>query len=214
MEATSRRVHIAILKQHSLWDRMAASDRDLVMQPDGHWPEETIHKILTGIEPLRLLRWVLRIDFRLPHVGQQLYGDLSTAHELVSEPDDLLNGTLLVDTDLVRIARDGASLFRSRCLAEAISRGYTAPQDENTTKWAEGVSRDLRGKQSEDLVLGDRLVSESERGQLEWAGLLAFLRCEFLNEVVAILESGNPPAPPLATMFARETELAGRSSSS
>jgi hypothetical protein len=206
MEVTSRRVHINLLRQHSLWDRMAAADRDAVMLPDGHWSAESINQITTGIEPLRLLRWILRVDFRLPHIGQQLYGDLEIAHELVADPGLLFNGTDLSDLELIRTARDDAALFRGRCLAEAISRGYAGVQDEKTSQWAEQVSRNLRGKQSEDLVLGDKLVSESERSQLEWAGLLATVRCGFLEEVISTMESGHVPAPPMSTIFAREED--------
>ncbi len=79
-------------------------------------------------------------------------------------------------------------------------------QDEKTVRWAEEVSRDLRGKQSEDLVLGDQLVSESERGQLEWAGLLATVRCRFLDEVIKTIESGCGPAESISTLFARDAE--------
>jgi hypothetical protein len=206
MEITSRRVHIHVLKQHELWDRMAVADRDAIMLPDGHWTAEMINRITTGIEPLRLLRWVVRLDFRLPHVGQQLYGDLAIAHELVVDPGLLFNGSSLADVDLIHIARDDAALFRARCLAEAISRGYAGVQDEKTAQWAEQVSRNLRGKQSEDLVLGDKLVSESERGQLEWAGLLATMRSGFLDELMRIIESGHVPAAPLSTMYARSLD--------
>jgi hypothetical protein len=206
MEITSRRLHINLLRQYSLWDRMASADRDAMMLADGHWTPANINQITTGIEPLRLLRWILRVDFRLPHVGQQLYGDLAIAHELVVDPGLLFNGTDLAEVEVIRTARNDAALFRGRCLAEAISRGYAGIQDEKTAQWAEDVSRNLRGKQSEDLVLGDKLVSESERGQLEWAGLLATVRCGFLDEVLAALESGTVPAPPMSTIFARDAE--------
>ena len=214
MEITSRRVHINLLRQHSLWDRMAAADRDAIMLADGHWTTEYINQITTGIEPLRLLRWILRVDFRLPHIGQQLYGDLAIAHELVTDPGLLFNGTDLAEVELIRTALNDAALFRGRCLAEAISRGYTGVQDEKTAQWAEDVSRNLRGKQSEDLVLGDKLVSESERSQLEWAGLLATVRCGFLNEVIATIESGRVPDPPMNTIFARDAEAAEESEAS
>lgn len=203
MEITSRRVHINLLKHHALWERMAAADRDAIMLPDGHWTAEMVNRITTGIEPLRLLRWLVRLDFRLPQVGQHLYGDRSIAHELVMDPGLLLNGSALADIDLIRIARDDAALFRARCVAEAVCRGYAGVQDENTMRWAEQVSRNLRGKQSEDLVLGDKLVSESDRSQLEWAGLLATVRSGFLDEVIGILENGRVPAPPVSTIFAR-----------
>jgi hypothetical protein len=206
MEITSRRVHVNLIKQYSLWDRMAAADRDAVMLADGHWTTENINRITTGIEPLRLLRWVLRLDFRLPHVGQQLYGDLAIAHELVIDPGLLFNGTDLADVELIRVALNDAALFRGRCLAEAINRGYAGVQDEKTAQWAEEVSRNLRGKQNEDLVLGDQLVSESERGQLEWAGLLATVRCRFLDEVIKTIESGSVPTEPISTLFARDAE--------
>ncbi|UWZ82607.1 hypothetical protein [Occallatibacter riparius] len=84
------------------------------------------------------------------------------------------------------------------------SAGYAGVQDEKTPQWAEHVSRNLRGKQNEDLVLGDKLVSEAERGQLEWAGLLAIVRCGFLEELISIIESRRVPASPMGTIFARD----------
>jgi hypothetical protein len=202
MEVTSRRVHLNLLKQDALWDRMAQADRAAIMLPDGHWTQESINRITTGIEPLRLLRWIVRLDFRLPVVGQQLYGDLSIAHELVVDPDRILNGSDLADIEVLRDGRDQANLCQVRCVAEAISRGYAEAADEPTAKWANELSERLKGQQDEDLVLGDKLVSESSRDQLTWAAALATIRCGFLNEAIAVMERGHPPAAPMASIFA------------
>ena len=75
-------------------------------------------------------------------------------------PVSFLTGpTSLTSTSSVRGRKD-AALFRGRCLAEAISRGYAGVQNEKASQWAEQVSRNPRGRQSEDPLLG----------QLEWTG--------------------------------------------
>jgi hypothetical protein len=89
-EVNSRRVHLETLKSAGLWDRIAREDREAMMMPDGHWEWARINQVALALEPLRLLRWVLQIDFYLPLVGQQLKGDYAIAYELVPLVDKLL----------------------------------------------------------------------------------------------------------------------------
>jgi hypothetical protein len=77
VEVISRRAHLELLKSHGIWERMAPADRQAIMMPDGHWDWTRINQMAMEIEPLRLLRWVLRIDFQLPQIGQSLKGEIS-----------------------------------------------------------------------------------------------------------------------------------------
>jgi hypothetical protein len=180
---------------------MAPSDRDALLMPDGHWDLERIHRVTTGIEPLRLLRWILRLDFRLPSIGQQLHGDFSIAHEIVNDPDRVFSGHALADVDEIREGCDDANYYRVRCYAESISRGYQAAENERTAEWAKTLSARLKGKQDEDLLLDDELVSEVDRDKLSWATALAVIRAEFLANALKLVENGQPPPPPIASMF-------------
>jgi len=204
VEAISRRAHLNLLHSIGLWERMAAPDRELIMMPDGHWDWAKINQMAMEIEPLRLLRWILRIDFQLPLVGQQLSGDFAVAHELVSDPQRVLEGTELADEDLIRVARDAAQHYFVRCLAETITRGYHTPKDEQAVEWANEISESLSGLQNEDLLLGNKLVSEAAREQLIWATALAQKRSEFLTWVLSLLEAGHAPEAPLPCIYRKQ----------
>jgi len=196
VEVISRRTHLELLKSLGIWERMAPPDREVIMMPDGHWDWTRINQMAMQIEPLRLLRWVLRIDFHLPLIGQLLKGDFAIAHELVVAPQKALQGDELAAGELISVARDAARQYFVRCLAEAISRGYLTPQDEQAVRWAKEISESIGGQQNEDLVLGSKLVSEVTRDQLMWATALAQKRSEFLTWCLSLLEDGHPPKPP------------------
>lgn len=206
VEVTSRRVHMEALRAAGVWERMNAKDREAVMMADGAWDWERINRCAMGIEPLRLLRWILRVDFRLPTVGQQLWGDFGIAHEIVVDPGRLRRGRNLIDLDTVRTSRDDAHTTLLRCIAEAISRGYQVAEDEQTEAWAKRVSEELAGNQNEDFLLGEHLVSEATREQLGWATALANIRTDFLSQVMELLETRRMPDEQIASIFADEDE--------
>ena len=204
VEVTSRRLHMEVLRSSSLWDRVSLKDREVIMMPDGAWDWDKINLFATGIEPLRLLRWILRLEFRLPTIGQHLAGDFSIAHEIVVAPERLRQGSGLVEDGSVRVARDDARNTLLRCIAEAISRGYQTADDEKTAAWAREVSEELSGNQNADFLLGNELVSEASRDRLAWATALANIRADFLSAVLEMLDSGRPPEDPLASIFTEE----------
>jgi hypothetical protein len=206
MEVTSRRMQMEVLRTFNMWDRVSLDDREAIMMPDGAWDWGKINIFATGIEPLRLLRWILRLDFRLPPIGQQLSGDFSIAHEIVVDPHRLRRGSDLIEDGAVRVSRDDAHNTLLRCVAESISRGYQVAEDEKTAAWAKQVSEELSGNQHEDFLLGDELVSEANRERLAWATALSNIRTEFLSRVLELLDTGRSPEGPLETMFAQEDE--------
>lgn len=206
MEVTSRRTQMEVLRAWNLWDRVNPKDREAIMMPNGAWDWGMINRFATGIEPLRVLRWMLRLEFRLPTIGQQLTGDFSIAHEIVVDPERLRRNGDLVETSSIRTARDDAQNTLLRCIAEAISRGYQVPDDENTAAWAKQVSDELSGNQHEDFLLGDELVSEASRERLAWATTLANIRTNFLSDVLDMLDAGSPPEGLVESIFAEEDE--------
>lgn len=206
-EVAVRRKHLELLRSHGIWEKLAAADREVLMCPDGTWDVELINRISIGLEPLRLLRWILRIDFWLPSIGQNLYGSYDSAHELVSQPTKIFEETELADISLIRSAREDAALFRLRCRAEEISRGYVQPENEQVAQWAEELSEELKGNQDEDLLLVEKLVSEADPRELSWAWALATMRVEFFDHALALIDSGIAPPPPLASVFAQHASM-------
>jgi hypothetical protein len=82
----TRQRHMEILREYNLYDRLGDAERDLLLLPDGHWPKETIDHVAMMLEPLRLLRWVLRVDGFLATVGATMTADFRLAGSLVKEP--------------------------------------------------------------------------------------------------------------------------------
>jgi len=195
-EVTSRRLHLALLKAHDIWEHMAQADREAMMMPDGHWDWELINRVVLAMEPLRLLRWMLRIDFYLPVIGKQLKFDYQISREFVETPQKALDGDKLLGGPALRLARDSAATFFNRCVAEGISRGYFNPRDDEGAQWARQMSAALNGKQHEDLVLGDTLVSEANEQDVRWATMLSHRRLNFLRWSLSLLNSAAVPAEP------------------
>jgi len=201
VEVASRRMHLELLRSTGIWERLARLDREALMMPDGHWDWARINQAALAIEPLRLLRWILRIDFYLPLVGQQLVGDFSIAHDLILTPKKVLNGNDLIDEEAMCRASQAAEQNLLRCMAETITRGYQIPANDQAVRWAKEISESLHGHQDEDLVLGSKLVSEVTREQLMWATSLAKRRTEFLRQAISAMKSGQTPAPPFACIL-------------
>ena len=181
VEVTSRRIHLDLLRTHNLWEKMARPDREAMMMADDHWDWPLINQASLAIEHLRLVRWLLRIDFYLPVIGQQLRGDYALAKEVVNESQKVIAGKDLADLPMVRIGRDAAQQYLARCVAEGIHRGYYQAVNENVASWAKGLAEELKGKQHDDLVLGEKIVSEATESELRWATALSQRRLNFLN---------------------------------
>lgn len=187
-EIISRRIHLELLKSRGLWERMAQTDRDAMIDADGNWESSFINRTVLCIEPLRVLRWILRIDFVLPLVGQQMHVDRKVARELIEQPESVLRGTALATVSMLEAGRDAAKHFVIRCAAELISRGLEEAETEEIRKWAVGAVATIGGNQSEDLLLDGRLVSESSEAQIRWALALARTRANFLSWAIQVME--------------------------
>ncbi len=192
--ATTRRVHLDLLQQHGAWERMGAHDRMAMLAPDGHWEWPQVHEARRCLEPLRLLRWVLRADYFLPTLGQQLTWKYAVAHELVHEPGKLSKSSKVANRGGLETGRDAAQHLLYRCVAEQIHRGLWVPADAGATEWARGIVERLAGKQHEDFVLGTQLVGEVDDATLVWATRLSRQRMDFLTWVMSVLDGEPLPA--------------------
>lgn len=193
MEVIARRKHLDLLKEKGIWERMRRADREAMMMPDGHWEWATINQVAMAMEALRLLRWMLRIDYYLPLVGQQLKGDYATAYEVVATPQKVLEAAEMAELKTIRVGRDAAGEYYQRCVAEAIHRGYYEAAHDEAAEWAKRVAESLKGKQNQDFLLGGKLVSEATRDELLWAMSLARRRRDFLNWVMTVMQAGKAP---------------------
>lgn len=125
LEVIARRRFIDLLRSRNLWDRMAPRDREAMLLPDGHWEWTLIREVGNCIELVRLLRWILRIDYYLPVVGRQLRGDFTMAHAVVQSPEKIVEGKGLVDAEiwkrLRRPRRSFSPVASPNALLEAIT---------------------------------------------------------------------------------------------
>ncbi|WP_263355880.1 intracellular growth attenuator family protein [Acidicapsa ligni] len=187
VEVVSRRIHLDLLKTHGLWDKMSSNDRQAMMMTDGHWQWPLINQTYVSLEPLRLLRWILRIDYYLPVVGQQLHMEVKLANEIVRNPAKVIEGEGLISQAQIEIGSQAARQFLIRCIAEEITRGYRQVDEGEDTQWATDYTTALSGKQHEDFVLGSKLVSEATQEELQWATVLARTRMNFLNWAISLM---------------------------
>jgi hypothetical protein len=203
---TSRRIHLDLLKRTGIWDKLSRADRSAMMLPDGHWEEARIGRASSSLEPLLLLRWILRLDYYLPSIGRQLPATVQMANEIVQAPQKVLEGAELIDVSDIEITNDGAREFYARCLAESINKGYIDDMDEESTQWAREVSTRLSGKQHEDLVLGDRLISEASKEEVLSATFASRRRMMYLTWAMEVVGSGK--VPEISVSVFEETEIA------
>jgi hypothetical protein len=199
-EIISRRLHLDLLKRIGAWEKLSQADRDVMIDADGNWDWQRINQTTFAIEPLRLLRWILRIDFYLPLIGQQMRIDYKIANELVHDPDRVLKSDGLASVSMLETGRESARHFLLRCTAELINRGLEEPKTDEIKEWASRATATLSGNQNEDLLLEGSLVSEASEKQIRWARALARARSEFLGWAIGVLEGSVAPEPQLSVM--------------
>lgn len=199
-EVVSRRTHLELLKTIGAWDRLAQADRDAMIDADGKWEWPKIHRAAMAVEPLRLLRWILRVDFYLPLVGQQLEIENKLAHELVHTPDKVLKGGELATVAMLETGRDSARHFVMRCVAELISRGCEEAKTDEIKQWATKTAASLSGDQNADFLLGGKLVSEAPEDHVRWAMSLSRTRAEFLQWAIGVLDGSVAPSTEFAAI--------------
>lgn len=202
-EIITRRIHLELLKSVGTWENLAPQDRESIMMVDGNWDWNRINKEALCLEPIRVLRWILRLDFSLPLIALQIPTDFSIAHSLVVNSRAILDAADMVEAEAIRPARELAHIVLFRCLAESISRGHIVPDSPQMIAWAKEVSASLDGNQHEDFLIGDQLVSEATDDQLSWVLSVAKTRHEFLSWVESLMNGDMPVPENFESVFAK-----------
>lgn len=183
VEVVTRQRHMQILREYGLYERLGEQERDLMLLPDGHWEAGAIDQVVLQLEPLRLLRWVLRVDGFLPTVGATMQADFRLAGTIVKEPKMLFEGTQTVSMDGLRTALHAADQYFFRCWAEGLRRGiYTADENPDAERAREYAER-MQGKEGEDLLLATTIVSMAEDADVRLGATLALRRWRLLEWV-------------------------------
>ena len=183
IEVITRQRHLQILREYGLYERLGDVERDLLLLPDGHWPLERIDDVSMTLEPLRLLRWILRVDDFLPVVGSTMTADYKLAGTLVKEPGMVFRGDRLIGIDGLRTAIEAAEQYLYRCWAEGVQRGFYIAQSAEKAVAAREYAGKLAGNEGVDLLLGARIVSQCSDSDVRLATTLALRRAQVLGWV-------------------------------
>ena len=181
VEVITRRRHLDLLREYDVYGRLGNVERDLLLQTDGHWTQQAINDVSMSLEPLRLLRWVLRVDDFLPTVGSHLKAEYRLAGELVKEPERLFKSQTLVEISALRTGTEAADVYFYRCWAEGVRRGFYQSEDEEETKRLREYAVGLEGREDEDFLLGSTIVNRASDEDVRLATTLAFRRAFILR---------------------------------
>jgi hypothetical protein len=196
VEIVSRRTHIDLLRRTGLWDKLSPADREAIMIADGHWDPETVQRVSLAMEPFRLIRWLLRVDFYLPVVGKQAKADFGLSHEIVLAPEKLLASRELIGPEGLDIALRSARDYFYRCFAESIHRGYATSSNGDSARWASEIVTRLSGRQHDDLTIGTKLVSEADEDEILWTMTQSHARMTFLTWITSLVNEARQPTLP------------------
>ncbi len=189
IEVTTRQSHVSILRERGLWDRLGSKEKELLMRPDKGWEAVEIDNVINRLlEPMRMLRWVLRIDQFLPNAGQDPSAKMAMARELVNDPQRVLSGYDLISRCDLEMAREAAHAYFQRCWAEGVTRGYFEPQSEANLEWSKGYAERLEGREGDDLVIEATIVSKADEATIRQVTSVALLRlqtCDWLMRVIS-----------------------------
>jgi hypothetical protein len=202
-EVVTRQRHMEILREYNLYDRLGDAERNLMLLPDGHWPPEMIDHVAMLLEPLRLLRWVLRVDDFLPTVGATMSADFRLAGSIVKDPAPLFRAEKLIEIDPVRIGFTAADHYFYRCWAEGVYRKlFTSDAPEEIAR-ATSYAEQLHGNEGEDMLLGAVIVSKANDADVRLGATLALRRAKILDWVRKRMYGEVPAAERLEAFYLR-----------
>lgn len=182
-EVVTRQRHMEILREYGLYERLGSQELDLMLLPDGHWEPGVIDQVSMQLEPLRLFRWVLRVDNFLPTVGATMQADYRLAGTVVKQPQMLFEGTETVSIDSIRTGITAADHYFFRCWAEGLRRGLYTGDDSDDANRAREYAEKMHGKEGADLLLGTTIVSKAEDADVRLGATLGLRRLRILGWV-------------------------------
>lgn len=182
-QIVTRQNHIRLLREYSLYDRLGNTERGLILLPDGAWDEDTIDRASLLLEPVRVFRWLLGIDPMLPLIGEALLIDFRLAGSLLDQPKSVFAAQALPPIEDIRAARAGAEKIFYRCYTEGQKRGFYIDPDAENAEQAIFYAERMVGQESEDILLGNIIVSRASDEEVRLAASVALNRIKLLRWV-------------------------------
>lgn len=196
----TRQTHLRLLREYALLDRLGPTERDLILAPDGAWEEGTIDRASLLLEPVRVFRWLLLLDAHLPLVGEAALIDFPLAASLIEHPEPLFASDGVVEMEHIRSARSAAEQMFFRCYSEGQSRGFYIAADAERAEAAIFEAQRLAGREDEDALIGNIIVSRASDDEVRLAAQAALTRMQLLRWVQERLY-GMADAEPQITAF-------------
>jgi hypothetical protein len=201
IEIVTRRVQLDLLRDRGLYDRLDPIVLGLLLRADGHWTPSDCNTGALALEPLRVLRWCLRLDHYLPTVGESLRLSYDLASATVKDPGALFRGTDFISYGTLNIAFRAAANFMHRCYAEAVHRKLMQPSNDVDAARCRRIFEKFRHDEHKDLVLGSAIVSKATDSDVLHARLLAARRYHLLSWVAHLQYGDFPPPEALNILF-------------
>jgi|GEM_PF-3225186 len=198
IEVITRRVLLDRLTELNLRDNLQPGLRDILLAPDGHWPQELKNRAYPAWEHFYTLRWVLGLGDLSPLTARPEYkSDDARALFTVKQPDKL---SVLPAWD-IRPARDAAARFFNRCSSELTARNVLQNIHEQEVQQAIDVRERIQAAgYTADYLIGTRTIPEIPDQQLWMMTARAYHRVRMLALLVDVT-SGEKPASEIRTLF-------------
>lgn len=179
-----RQKQIEHLKQSGTWDELPAGFRNWMARPDGSWPQQHTEWALSLGETLHTLLWVLALEQTLrplEEIAQPL--NLQTVAQKLEKDAPGVRPTW----DL-RVERNHAARYFSRCYAEAVYRGYAPGENDEQRRALVTRVDEIRRNGAPDAMSGTLTISEVEKNELLLLLRSASGRSRVLAIVMEILD--------------------------
>lgn len=198
IEVITRRVLLEKLRKHGLVSSLQIPYLDL-LNPDGTWTEEQKSSVQSCWEFLVVLRWVLGTDSALRPIWLNPEYHVRMASGVLDRTE--WASLRMLPPWEMRIERDRASNFFTRCHIELIARDALPNADEEAKAEAKMIKAEIDERPSgEDFLLGSSTISELELPELRNCALRSYRRWQIL-ELLVEASGGDKPAQALNSLL-------------
>jgi hypothetical protein len=199
IEVITRRVLLDRLTESSLRDDLEPALRDVLLSPDGHWPQELKDRAFGTWECFYALRWVLGLGELQALSDEPAYKtDDGRALFSIKQPEAL---KVLPAWD-IRPFRDAADSFLTRCWMELKARNAIHGTTEEDVLQAVNFRQSVEAEDyTADYLVGSRTVTELPLQLLWLVTMRAYHRTNMLALLVDVTGSEKSPSE-IRTYFA------------
>jgi len=202
IEIITRRVQLERLDELGLRESLDPFLLDVLLAPDGHWPQELKSRARNAWECLAVLRWALGLGELRSLASEPSYGyDCSQSVLAVKDPAKL---NVLASWD-IRPERNATDIFFARCWSELTARReISETSDEDVAQAIDRRSSIEAEGYTADYLIGAKTVPELPSHTLWMAVIRAYNRWQMLCLLIGITSGETTPSelrPLLAQFF-------------